>query len=349
MKHLCVLLTISSSSIALAAAARTDDPKDNPGALEVYEHVPEALPEGAPLVVALHACEQFAWDYDAETGWVAAADALGFALLLPQQRFANNPFLCFNWFQPEDASRASGETASIVAMVHEALLRHRLDANRVYVTGLSAGAAMAQVLLVTHPELFAGGALVAGVPFGCARDAPTAFKCLDDPGPRNASEWGALARAAAPDVAGPWPRVSIWQGSDDRVVAPANAEALALQWQDLHRIADAPLDDVLDGAQRSSWANGVLERILIEGMSHGTPVDLGTGCGEPDTFTRDVGICASRRIAEFWSLNRPASKPPRILLPPEPAEDTEPQPQGCAAGLTLLFPLARRRRRLSVA
>lgn len=343
MMHSSLLLFVFATSNSLAAAVAAPAPTENPAQLGALEYLPPGLAAGAPLVVALHACEQFAFDYDAETGWVDAANAFGFALLLPEQRFANNPYLCFNWFAANDASRRA-EVTSIAAMTREALRRHRLDANRVYVTGLSAGAAMAQVMLVTHPELFAGGALVAGIAYGCADDATSAFECLVDPGERSPAEWGALARAAAPSYDGEWPRVSIWQGTADPVVAPVNAEALVRQWQQLHGAFAAPVEDALDGAARTRWGDGSLERIMIEGMSHGTPVDLDSGCGEPDVFTLDVGICGATRIAEFWRLDQPASEPPRILEPEAPTETPAPEPAGCAAGLPpLLLALGRRR------
>ena len=41
----------------------------------------------------------------------------------------------------------------------------------VYVTGLSAGGGMTAVMLAAYPELFAGGAIIAGIPYKCANDA----------------------------------------------------------------------------------------------------------------------------------------------------------------------------------
>src|SRR5437763_1256534 len=61
-----------------------------------------------------------------------------------------------------------GEAASIRAMVDRTVADHGLDPRRVFVTGLSAGGAMAAVMLAAYPEAFAGGAVVAGVPYGCA-------------------------------------------------------------------------------------------------------------------------------------------------------------------------------------
>ena len=78
---------------------------DDPGNLRMLSYVPDALPAGAPLVVVLHGCGQTAAEYDRGTGWSTLADRFGFALLLPEQRRANNGNICFDWFQPEDIAR----------------------------------------------------------------------------------------------------------------------------------------------------------------------------------------------------------------------------------------------------
>lgn len=325
---------------AFAVLQPVAPPEDNPGALAAYEYVPADLEEGAPLVVVLHACEQFAREVDTETGWAEVADTLGFALLFPEQRFGNNQFLCFNWFIPGDIQRDRGENASIVAMVDDTLIRHRLDANRVFVTGLSAGAAMAQVLLANYPDRFRGGALIAGVPFGCGTTVVTAFDCLEDPGDR---DWGALL----PETDEPWPAVSIWHGTADPVVAPQNANALVTQWLSAHGIADDAIPETTAGVERRRWGNGLVEQVVITGMTHGTPVDTAGGCGEPDVFTRDVGVCAAQEIAEFFALDETPSTAPRIIEPvAEPIEEPVEQTpsEGCAGALPVVLFLVRRRR-----
>ena len=77
---------------------------------------------------------------------------------------ANNQNACFNWFEREDTRRDSGEALSIRQMIDAMVKRHSIDPSRVYIVGLSAGGAMTAVMLATYPEVFAGGAIVAGVP-----------------------------------------------------------------------------------------------------------------------------------------------------------------------------------------
>ncbi|HEX8414713.1 MAG TPA: PHB depolymerase family esterase, partial [Sphingomicrobium sp.] len=169
----------------LAAPAAADDHLSsfqdfgsNPGALEARAYVPKALRSGAPLVVVLHGCTQTASGYDRSAAWSTAAEEHGFALLFPEQQRSNNPNLCFNWFSPEDARRGDGEALSIRQMVAAMQARHGTDSGKVFVTGLSAGGAMAAVMLATYPEVFAGGAIIAGLPFGVANSIPEAFEAM---------------------------------------------------------------------------------------------------------------------------------------------------------------------------
>ncbi len=122
----------------------------------------------------LHGCTQSAAGYDYHAGWSQQADHAGFALLYPEQHHGNNPNLCFNWFRPGDTRRDAGEPLSIRQMMEAMVVAHGLDRDRIFVTGLSAGGAMASVMLATYPEVFAGGAVIAGPAYGCATSVPEA-------------------------------------------------------------------------------------------------------------------------------------------------------------------------------
>jgi poly(hydroxyalkanoate) depolymerase family esterase len=265
------------------------------------------LRSGAPLVVVLHGCTQTASGYDRSAGWSSAAEEHGFALLFPEQQRANNPNLCFNWFSPEDASRQRGEALSIRQMVQAMQARHTTDPDRVFVTGLSAGGAMAAVMLATYPDIFAGGAIIAGLPFATARSVPEAFDRMRGHGSVAPDALAALVRSASSHN-GPWPRVSVWHGTSDATVEPGNAQAIVDQWRIVHGAPEAPSRvDSVNGHAHRVWsdANGrdVLEEYLISGMGHGTP--LSTTCPYGETagpFMLEAGISSTRQSLRFWEI-----------------------------------------------
>jgi len=306
----------------------------NPGALVARYHVPARLRPGAPLVVVLHGCTQTADGYDHAAGWSALADREGFAVLLPEQTRANNPNLCFNWYMPEDMKREGGEAQSISQMIETMILAHRLDPARIYITGLSAGGAMTSVMLATYPELFAGGAIIAGLPFGTAHNVPEAFDRMRGHGGPRDTELAALVRKASGGHRGDWPTISIWHGTADPTVAIANMGRIVAQWRGLHGTGEAPdMVEAQAGHTRSIWhgADGrvAIEQHEIAGMGHGTPIDPDgpDGLGNAAPHMLDVGISSTALIAASWGLTarRPATRsaPPAPPRRHEPAADKE--------------------------
>ncbi|MBW4023181.1 MAG: PHB depolymerase family esterase [Proteobacteria bacterium] len=310
-----------------SSLAETEAFGPNPGNLRMLSNVPEGLGGDAPLVVVLHGCGQTAAEYDSGAGWSTLADRFGFALLLPEQRRANNSQGCFDWFQSEDITRGAGEVASIAAMIGTMIEKHGLDRRRVFVTGLSAGGAMTAALLATYPDLFAGGAIIAGLPFGSASTVPEAFGVMGQGRIRSPRELGDRVRGASA-YRGDWPTVSIWQGSADTTVNPVNAEELRKQWADVHGVTDARAEEsVVDGARHRAWRSPggrvVLETYVINGLGHATPIDpeaaeedAQCGTGSASRFIVPAGISSSYRIAESWGLighrratARPAEQP----------------------------------------
>ena len=288
----------------------------NPGHLRMFAYVPKQLPSSPALIVVLHGCLQTAAGYDYGAGWSTLADRYGLVLLFPEQQQANNPQRCFNWFRPGDSERDQGEALSIRQMVERMIHAHGIDRRCVFVTGLSAGGAMTSVLLATYPEVFSGGAIIAGIPYRCATGVPEAIRCMFEGQVRTAREWGDLVRAASPHR-GPWPRMSVWHGSEDRTVAPVNAAEIIKQWTDVHGLPAAPsAEEIVDGHPRRAWKDAageaVIEEYIIETMGHGTPIAVGAGeqrHGVAGPFLLDVGIASSYHIAKFWGVTQVARAP----------------------------------------
>ncbi|MFI8219618.1 PHB depolymerase family esterase [Streptomyces sp. NPDC085932] len=282
----------------------------NPGNLSMYTYVPDGLPAGAPLVLALHGCTQSAQDYYAHSGWPKLADQYGFALVFPQTSGANNANSCFNWFEPGDSARGQGEALSLRQMVDKALALYGGDSRRVHITGLSAGGAMTANMLAAYPDVFAGGAIASGLPARCASSVSAAYTCMYSPPDKTPAQWGDLVRSAAPAGTGSWPRVAIWQGTADTTVVPANAGELRDQWTNVWGLGQTPARTESLGAGTSlsvyedPSGRPAVEVYTVSGMGHGLPVDPGSGpaqCGSAGTYYLDT-VCSSYHTARFWGL-----------------------------------------------
>ena len=300
----------------------------NPGELDAFLYIPPGLAAGAPLVVVLHGCTQTAASFDRGSAWTARADTHGFAVLYPQQRAANNRSGCFNWFEPGDIARDKGEAQSIAAMVAAAVTAHAFDARRIYVTGLSAGGAMAAVLLATYPEVFAAGAIMAGLPYGVARDVGGALQAMAQPRPGTAAAVRAASRHA-----GPWPRLSVWHGDADRTVALGNGTALARQWADIHGL-DQPVVEEQGGIPVLRW-RGADGRVAVElwtvpGLGHGVAVNGARGRA---AHFLPAGVDSTAHTAAFFGLTDAVERIPTPASPPRRTTPLRHRPLAAAGDL----------------
>jgi poly(hydroxyalkanoate) depolymerase family esterase len=302
----------------------------NPGNLRMFDYAPRRMSRRPALVIALHGCTQTATSFDYGMGWSKLADRHGFVVLAPQQEKSNNPNNCFTWFQPDDTVRDRGEAMSIRQMIDWAIVDHDINPARVFVTGLSAGGAMASVMLAVYPEIFAGGAIVAGLPFGAAATVEQAFESMFK-GPRLSGDESADLVRRASAHAGPWPKISVWHGAKDQTVKPENATAIVEQWTRLHALPATATRVVSTGAYRHrQWANAhgetLVEEFLVAGMGHGVPLAAAgaDGIGTPGPYFFETGVSSTERIAAFWGIAAPpaeaSARPSREgLRPLEPA------------------------------
>lgn len=303
--------TESAPQSATAAIVEVRNFGPNPGALKMYEFAPPGLPENAPVVLVMHGCMQSAADA-AKTGWNELATELGFLVVYPEQQTGNNSMRCFNWAgeygDPANLTRGKGENQSVREMVEKALSTHRGDPKRVFALGFSGGGGQAALLAATWPDVFNSVATFAGIPFNCTTQFIEVSGCLKPGKDKTAEDWGNRVRAAMPGYAGAWPRVSIWQGSADDIVAPTNRTQLVRQWTNVHGLsATTPsATDTVDGAAHAVWTDAegktVVETYEVRGMGHGVPVQPGARCGQAGQYALDKGICGARHVAKFFGI-----------------------------------------------
>jgi poly(hydroxyalkanoate) depolymerase family esterase len=298
----------------------------NPGHLRMFCHVPVVMQHPRALVVVLHGCGQTAAGYDVGAGWSTLAKHYGFAVLMPEQQPSNNANGCFNWFNPGDIARERGEASSIRQMIGRMAGDYGIDPRRVFITGLSAGGAMTSVMLATYPEVFAAGAVIAGLPFGVASNVREALTGMRASHTRPAGELGDLVRKASSHK-GKWPKLSVWHGTADRTVYPGNADEIVKQWLDVHRLPLEPMSEgMVDGHPRQVWWNAdgetVVESYTINDMAHGTPLGVAETdkrYGTHGAFMIEAGISSSYHIAKFFGLTE-------WIREPTPAAPVAPKP-----------------------
>lgn len=319
-----LLLSVLAAPPALALTQVTGF-GSNPGNLLMYKHVPAEMPSHAPLVVVLPGCFQTAAAIES-TGWSALANTWKFYVVYAQQQSSNNGASCFNWFEPRDYARGSGEALSIKQMVDRMKADHSIDPGRVFVSGFSAGGAMSAVMAAAYPDVFSAAAVMAGIPYKCASGSTEGFSCMNPGRDRSPHEWGELVRGAVPGSPGPWPRVTIWHGTSDTTVVPSNMSELVQQWTDVHGIDQDPDEvDVVRGYPHRSYQDGsgqtLVETYEITGMGHAVAIDPQTtlpgstsACGTTGAFINDKDICSTLEAARFFGLDRSDNVPPQVVL-----------------------------------
>ena len=281
----------------------------NPGQIDFNYYIPKNVGTNPPLVIVLHGCKQKAIQYTENAGWKKYADKWGFILLSPGQREENNEINCFNWFQPEDARRDKGELASIAEMVNVLIQNENIDRNRIFISGLSAGAAMANAFAVNYPDIIAGVNINAGVPYGCAMNAYFALSCMEGFIWKFPMVWSSYVKHAI-NYKGPWPKVSIWHGDQDKRVKPINALNLVHQWTGIH---NAKLEKVIsqDKYSQSIYKNErnqeVIHLFKLKDVGHVQAINSGEreeNCGSNGPYVQDSGICASYFTSLFFELDK---------------------------------------------
>lgn len=214
----------------------------NPGKLKMLLYRPSSMPASGkfPVVVAIHGCSQNAYELEKLSGWNKIADQAGCYVIYPEQVFGNNAGWCFNWFNPGDYRKGTGENESILQMINYTKSNYNIDTTKIFLYGLSAGAGMAQAMAITHPQLFSAVALFAGTAYGLANDLISSVEVMAGKIKIRQEDLINVARNDMPVNTQALPRIYIYQGMKDIVVDPQNAYYLRDQWLGLHQAATQP-------------------------------------------------------------------------------------------------------------
>lgn len=275
--------------------------------------VPAGLQPGAPLIVELHGCGGNA---DEEARWSRfneLAAERGLLVAYPEQDANANGSRCWNWFLEEHQARDAGEASIIAGITREVMQRWGADPARVYVGGISAGGAMANIMAVTYPDLYAAAMVYAGCQY------KGGASCLGARGTLSDEQAGAVANAAMGEHARVVPVIAI-VGELDQEAPRANTEQVVQQ----HLVNDDLVDDgasngtvsrepaqTEDGAvpgghsysidtYRDAGGCILVQRWLVHGMAHAWSAGDSSGSARDELFTDPRGPDVTTPIVDFF-------------------------------------------------
>lgn len=276
------------------AEFRQDQFSCTEGSRAYRTYVPSTAIDGVKgIVVMLHGCTQNSEDFAVGTGMNELAEKQRLVVLYPQQSRGDNAQSCWNWFSRGDQHRDRGEPAILAGMTRQVMVEFGVPMEQTFVAGLSAGAAMAVILGETYPDIFAAVGAHSGLPFGAAKDVPSAFAVMAGNVPETT-----MKVSDAPAV-----RTIVFHGSADVTVHPSNGECIARNVMDRGAQLTIESDEQGHASGRSfkrkimTTADGSteLEHWFIDGLGHAW------SGGQPGgSYTDTKGPDASAEMIRFF-------------------------------------------------
>jgi poly(hydroxyalkanoate) depolymerase family esterase len=245
------------------------------------------------LVVMLHGCTQDPDDFAAGTRMNALADEKGILVAYPAQAATANTSRCWNWFNAADQLRDQGEPSIIAGVTRRIMAEYPIDPRRVFIAGMSAGGALAAIMAVTYPDLYAAVGIHSGMPFGSVKDLFSALAAM---------RYGATT---VPTPPAPLMPLIVFHGEHDKTVNPFNGERLVAQWlapAAAQRVAAPTIENAESKGRayrRTTYhdrrGHVIVEYWAVRGLGHGW-----SGGSRAGSHTDPRGPDASREMLRFF-------------------------------------------------
>lgn len=252
-----------------------------------------------PLVVVLHGCTQDPDNAARGTRFNEVAEESKVLVAYPEQPAAANGLKCWNWFDAAHQKRDQGEPALIAGITRQIMKQMKVDPHRIYIVGLSAGAAMALTVSYAYPEIFAAAGLHSGIAYGIATSAPEAIRRMgigaSDPADYAAAVTGGMgANKPIPTI--------VFQGKSDKTVNPANADNIVAQLTTGFAQSDLKVESESSGitalgyhfTKRIFGHPSLIEAWTVDELGHAW-----SGGSKEGTYTDDRGPDATREMVRF--------------------------------------------------
>jgi poly(hydroxyalkanoate) depolymerase family esterase len=265
---------------------------------------------GLPMIVMLHGCDQSATLFAQGTRMNQLAEAAGYAVLYPQQSVSTHPHRCWKWYD-RVTQQGGGDVPMIVGIINKVIAKYPIDRSRIYICGISAGAGMANIVALNHPELFAGLGLHSGPSFGAGHSTIGALAVMQHGAGGRVD--GAIAEVLDKRPGFPSLPTILIQGEGDQVVRPINQTQLERQAMLLNQLAPDSPDHVVvkvGGKRGHSYQlrdvyrgrKVVLRVARIAELKHAW-----SGGDERLSFNSARGPNASKMMLDFFSRHRRSS------------------------------------------
>ena len=328
LKQILMLLALALlvlAGVACGGRAGFDSPSEGSftqgsftnehGTRDYRLYVPSVYEEQrVPLIVMLHGCRQNAQDFAVGTRINVLAEREAFLVLYPEQRPSANSLNCWNWFEPPNQERGSGEPSIIAGATERVIAEHNIDPARVYVAGISAGGAMSSIMGATYPDLYAAVGVHSGLEYKAAGNNRAALAVQKAGGP-DPDQQGYYAFLSAGAEARVLPTLVV-HGEDDTVVNVVNAQQTLSQWAqtndyaydglDNDDITDEPADVLREQAPegyhyvRDVYENPegdvIMEKWIVEELGHAW-----SGGDAEGSYADPKGPDASEEVLRFFN------------------------------------------------